>query len=119
MLKLELYALPVKYYKLVNPSLYQSQVLIIYCLRYLLCKASFLILYIKFERNRYYMASSIRQEDFEKIFKQHLKIETYSKSIDSLFSPRLLSKINYKPYYQRNYVWDTNKASYFIESILL
>ncbi len=65
------------------------------------------------------MVSSIRQEDFEKIFKQHLKIETYSKSIDSLFSPRLKSKINYKPYYQRNYVWDDNKATYFIESILL
>lgn len=65
------------------------------------------------------MISSIRQEDFEKIFKQHLKIETYSKSIDSLFSPRLKSKIDYKPYYQRNYVWDNNKATYFIESILL
>src|SRR5215203_4301583 len=65
------------------------------------------------------MASSIRQADFEKIFKQHLKIETYSKSIASLFSPRLKSKINYKPYYQRNYVWDNNKATYFIESILL
>lgn len=65
------------------------------------------------------MAHSLKQEDFEKIFKQHLKIETYSKSIDSLFSPRLKSKINYKPYYQRNYVWDNNKATYFIESILL
>ncbi|SMD02330.1 DUF262 domain-containing protein [Chryseobacterium sp. YR221] len=56
---------------------------------------------------------------FEKIFKEHLKIETYSKSIDSLFSPRLRNKIDYKPYYQRNYVWDYNKATYFIESILL
>jgi uncharacterized protein with ParB-like and HNH nuclease domain len=61
----------------------------------------------------------IRQEIFEKIFKEHLKVETYSKSIDSLFSPRLRNKIDYKPYYQRNYVWDYNKASYFIESILL
>lgn len=60
-----------------------------------------------------------RQGVFEKIFKEHLKIETYSKSIDSLYSPRLKSRINYKPYYQRNYVWDNNKASYFIESILL
>ncbi|RID81948.1 DUF262 domain-containing protein [Mesobacillus zeae] len=25
----------------------------------------------------------------------------------------------YDPYYQRNYVWDADKASYFIESILL
>jgi len=65
------------------------------------------------------MGNSLRQEDFERIFKQHLKIETYSKSIDSLFSPRLKSKINYKPYYQRNYVWDDHKATYFIESILM
>lgn len=61
----------------------------------------------------------IRQEIFEKIFKEHIKVETYSKSIDSLFSPRLRNKIDYKPYYQRNYVWDYNKATYFIESILL
>jgi len=60
-----------------------------------------------------------RQKVFEKIFREHLKIETYSKSINSLFSPRLLNKINYKPYYQRNYVWDNNKATYFIESILI
>lgn len=65
------------------------------------------------------MSGTLRQEDFERIFKQHLKIETYSKSIDSLMSPRSLNKINFSPYYQRNYVWDTNKASYFIESILL
>lgn len=61
----------------------------------------------------------IGQETFEKIFKEHLKVETYSKSIDSLFSPRLRNKIDYKPYYQRNYVWDYSKATYFIESILL
>jgi len=61
----------------------------------------------------------IIQETFEKIFKEHLKVETYSKSIDSLFSPRLRNKIDYKPYYQRNYVWDYNKATYFIESILM
>ena len=60
-----------------------------------------------------------RQKVFEKIFREHLKIETYSKSINSLFSPRLLNRINYKPYYQRNYVWDNNKATYFIESILI
>ncbi|OED38848.1 hypothetical protein AB834_00510 [PVC group bacterium (ex Bugula neritina AB1)] len=60
-----------------------------------------------------------RQKVFEKIFKEHLKVETYSKSIDSLYSPRSRNKINFKPYYQRNYVWDNNKASYFIESILL
>ncbi|MPQ48825.1 DUF262 domain-containing protein [Marinifilum sp. N1E240] len=61
----------------------------------------------------------MRQKTFEKIFKEHLKIETYSKSIDSLYSHRLRNRINYKPYYQRNYVWDNNKATYFIESILI
>ena len=61
----------------------------------------------------------LKQEDFERIFTSHLKIETYSKSIESIFSDRLVRRINYKPYYQRNYVWDNHKASYFIESILL
>lgn len=65
------------------------------------------------------MKQENKQELFEKIFKEHLKIETYSKSIDNLLGPRLRNKINYKPYYQRNYVWDVNKATYFIESILL
>lgn len=65
------------------------------------------------------MASQLSQTDFENIFKNHLKIETYSKSIDSLLGPRLLNKTDYSPYYQRNYVWDDKKASYFIESILL
>ena len=65
------------------------------------------------------MTAFLQQSDFEKIFKDHLKIETYSKSIDSLLSPRLLNKTDYSPYYQRNYVWDDKKASYFIESILL
>jgi uncharacterized protein with ParB-like and HNH nuclease domain len=65
------------------------------------------------------MSVFLTQEDFERIFTSHLKIETYSKSIDSLFSLRSLHKINYKPYYQRNYVWDDHKATYFIESILL
>ena len=61
----------------------------------------------------------LKKDDFEKVFKNHLKIETYSKRIESLYSDRLLRKINYKPYYQRNYVWDKHKASYFIESILI
>jgi 5-methylcytosine-specific restriction endonuclease McrA len=58
-------------------------------------------------------------EQFEKIFKEHIKIETYSKSIESLFSHRMKSRIDYKPYYQRNYIWNFDKATYFIESILL
>lgn len=65
------------------------------------------------------MSYPLKEEQFEKIFKQHLKIDTYSKSIDSLLGPRSISKINFKPYYQRNYVWDNDKATYFIESILM
>lgn len=65
------------------------------------------------------MSRFLTQEDFENIFTSHLKIETYSKSIDSLFSLRSLNKIDFSPYYQRNYVWDIHKATYFIESILL
>lgn len=65
------------------------------------------------------MSGFLTQKEFETIFTSHLKIETYSKSIDSLFSLRSLHKIDYKPYYQRNYVWDDHKATYFIESILL
>ena len=34
-------------------------------------------------------------------------------------NPRYANKIDYKPYFQRNYVWDEEKATYFIESILL
>jgi len=61
----------------------------------------------------------LSEEQFQDIFKNHLKIETYSKPIESLFGVRYRRKVNYKPYYQRNYVWDAKKASYFIESILL
>ena len=59
------------------------------------------------------------REEFSQVFNCYLKIENYSIEIESLFSDRSLGKIDYKPHYQRNYVWDKNKASYFIESILL
>ena len=61
----------------------------------------------------------LEKEDFEQIFKSQLKTESYSMSIETLFSRRKLSQINYKPYYQRNYVWDKHKATFFIESILI
>ena len=66
------------------------------------------------------MDTFLNEKQFEEIFESHIKIESYSKSIDSLInSGRSKEKIDYKPYYQRNYVWDDSKASYFIESILL
>jgi uncharacterized protein with ParB-like and HNH nuclease domain len=61
----------------------------------------------------------LRKEDFDRIFSSHLKISTYSQSIESIFSERNLNKIKYDPYYQRNYVWTPEKSTFFIESILL
>lgn len=58
--------------------------------------------------------------DITDIFKEKLKIENIVKKISSIFlNVRYAGKINYKPYFQRNYVWDEEKATYFIESILL
>jgi uncharacterized protein with ParB-like and HNH nuclease domain len=58
--------------------------------------------------------------DIIDIFKNNLKIENTLKSIHSIFqNDRYFSKIDYKPYFQRNYVWDKEKATYFIESILM
>lgn len=58
--------------------------------------------------------------DITDIFKEKLKIDNIVKKISSIFlNKRYSGKINYKPYFQRNYVWDEEKATYFIESILL
>lgn len=62
----------------------------------------------------------LNHNDITEIFKENLKIENLVKSIQSIFmNERFFKKINYKPYFQRNYVWDVEKASYFIESIIL
>jgi uncharacterized protein with ParB-like and HNH nuclease domain len=61
----------------------------------------------------------LKKEDFDRIFSSHLKISTYSQSIESIFRERNLNKIKYDPYYQRNYVWTPEKSTFFIESILL
>lgn len=53
------------------------------------------------------------------IFKNHLKIESRVISIEDLFNLRNNNVIDFKPYYQRKYVWNDEKATYFIESILL
>ena len=58
--------------------------------------------------------------DITDIFKEKLKIENVVKKVSTIFlNTRFSSKIDYKPYFQRNYVWDDEKATYFIESILL
>lgn len=58
--------------------------------------------------------------DIKEIFEDKIKIEPKVMSIDSLFyNPERVKNTDFKPSYQRNYVWDDEKASYFIESILL
>lgn len=59
-------------------------------------------------------------DDIVDIFKNHLKIENSVRSISHTFlNERFAKRIDYAPYFQRNYVWDDDKATYFIESILL
>ena len=54
------------------------------------------------------------------IFVNKLKIESKVVSIDSLFNDESkVKKTHYNPPYQRNYVWDPEKATYFLESILI
>ncbi|MDR6301577.1 DUF262 domain-containing protein [Mesonia maritima] len=58
--------------------------------------------------------------EIREIFENKIKIEPKVMSIEVLFNnPERLKETNYKPFYQRNYVWDDEKATYFIESILL
>lgn len=59
------------------------------------------------------------ENNFLNIFKGSLKITPRTISIKTLLSDRNLRRINYKPYYQRNYVWDNIKQTFFIESVLL
>jgi uncharacterized protein with ParB-like and HNH nuclease domain len=55
-----------------------------------------------------------------KIFENLIKIEPKVVSIETLFNnEETLRNTKYDPDYQRNYVWDIDKATYFIESILL
>lgn len=54
------------------------------------------------------------------IFENLIKIEPKVVSIETLFNnEETLMNTKYDPDYQRNYVWDDDKATYFIESILL
>lgn len=63
--------------------------------------------------------NTLYNENFLEVFKKCLKIEAKTISIKTLLSERNLNRINYSPYYQRNYVWDKTKQSFFIESVIL
>jgi hypothetical protein len=63
--------------------------------------------------------SNTNEMNFVKVFENSLKITPRTLSIKTLLSERNLRRINYKPYYQRNYVWDKVKQTFFIESVIL
>jgi hypothetical protein len=63
--------------------------------------------------------NTTKASEFRNIFKNCLKVNARSVSIKTLLSDRNLRRIEYKPYYQRNYVWDREKQSFFIESVIL
>lgn len=58
--------------------------------------------------------------DLKSIFGNRIKIDTKLRSILGIFFNQDSQEVtDYKPSYQRNYVWDDEKATYFIESIFL
>lgn len=58
--------------------------------------------------------------DLKEIFGNRIKIDSKVRSITGVFfNEDSQETTDYKPSYQRNYVWDDEKATYFIESIFL
>ena len=57
--------------------------------------------------------------NLKELFENKLKIETKVVSIESVFSEVKVKRTQYAPPYQRNYVWDGEKATSFLESILI
>lgn len=59
--------------------------------------------------------------DLKDILENRITNDPQVRSINGLFFTvdDSLERTNYQPSYQRNYVWDDDKASYFIESIFL
>lgn len=54
------------------------------------------------------------KSDLRDIFVDKLKIESKVTAIDSIFDNEdRVNKTIYNPPYQRNYVWDAEKATYF------
>ena len=65
------------------------------------------------------MDKTTKAVQFKAIFQNSLKINARSISVKTLLSERNLKRIDYSPYYQRNYVWDNIKQTFFIESVIL
>lgn len=56
----------------------------------------------------------------QEVFQKLIKIEPKVMGIETMFNnTRRLEKTNFAPPYQRNYVWDNEKATFFLESIIL
>ena len=65
-------------------------------------------------------ANDLNVSEITGIFKESLNVQPSLKAISGIFkNKRFRSKVNYSPSFQRNYVWDESKATYFIESIVL
>ena len=58
-------------------------------------------------------------EIIKDVFQNYLKISARTVSVKTLLGERNLKRIDYRPYYQRNYVWDNVKQTFFIESVIL
>jgi len=58
-------------------------------------------------------------DEFRNLFQNSIKINARTISVKTLLSERNIRRINYSPYYQRNYIWDKVKQSFFIESVVL
>lgn len=65
------------------------------------------------------MDNTTKADVFRDVFKNSLRVTARSLSVETLLSERNLKRIKYDPYYQRNYVWDVEKQSFFIESVIL
>lgn len=65
------------------------------------------------------MMNEANNKILKDIFRFNLKKDARSVSIATLMSDRYLRRTKYDPYYQRNYVWEKDKQSFFIESIFL
>ncbi|WP_108424466.1 DUF262 domain-containing protein [Flagellimonas amoyensis] len=62
----------------------------------------------------------LKDYNIQEVFQKLIKIEPKVMAIETMFNnQRRLEKTNYAPPYQRNYVWDNEKATFFLESIIL
>lgn len=62
----------------------------------------------------------MEQFDLKELFDKKINIEHKLKTISGIFdNDERLNNTKYDPSYQRNYVWDDEKAVYFIETILI